>query len=72
VRARDVAVTRVYEVCLLGIITYVAASSPGKAKMKVIRSATEAGYWRIGESLSGLRCKRVSNVPTDATILEAR
>lgn len=63
--------TRVYEVCFLGITTYVAAASPGKAKMKAMRSAKEAGYWN-GASFKGLRCKLAANVPLDTTILEAR
>lgn len=63
--------TRVYEVCFVGITAYVAATNPGKAKMKAVRSAKEAGYWH-GASFKGLRCKLAAHIPLDTKILEAR
>lgn len=62
--------TRIYEVYFVGITAYIAATSHGAAKIKAMRSAKEAGYWR-GKSLAGLRCRLAVDLPSDATVLEA-
>jgi len=35
----------------------VKAESAGKAKYKAMLAAREAGYWKPGKSLKGLRCR---------------
>jgi hypothetical protein len=62
--------SEVYIVEWLGIVSYVRAVSKDKAKMRVMRSAREAGYWRPGKSLSGLRVRLAAHVPPDAVVFE--
>jgi hypothetical protein len=62
--------SKVYIVEWLGVVSYVRAVSRDKAKMRVMRSAREAGYWWPEKSLSGLRACLASYVPPDAVVLE--
>jgi hypothetical protein len=62
--------TEVYIVEWMGFVNYVRAVSKDRAKMRIMRSAREAGCWSPGKSLSGLRVCLASYVPSDAVILE--
>ena len=53
----------------LGVTTYIYAVSRDKAKMRAMRSAREAGYWKTGESLKGLRVVEASYVPPDVSVM---
>jgi hypothetical protein len=52
-----------YEVEWMGIRTFVSAPNRNKAKMRVMRMARNAGYWRPGQSLKGLTCRLAAYVP---------
>ena len=63
---------RVYRVEWQGITAFIRAVSRDKAKMRAMRSAREGGYWKPGQSLSGLRCTVASYVPPDEPVIESR
>jgi hypothetical protein len=63
--------TKVYEVQWFGVTSYIAASTASKAKRRATKSAQTAGYWRSGESMTGMRCRLARCVPTDVTVVEA-
>ena len=62
---------RVYLVEWLGVLAYIRAVSRDKAKMRALRSAREAGYWRPGQSLEGLRVVLATYVPPDVAVMGA-
>jgi hypothetical protein len=63
---------RVYRVEWQGITGFIRAVSKDKAKMRALRSAREGGYWKPGQSLSGLRCTVASHLPPDEPVIESR
>lgn len=63
---------QVYLVEWLGVTAYILAVSKDKAKMRAMRSARDAGYWRTGESTRGLRCVLASYVPADVAVMDGR
>ena len=63
---------RVYRVEWQGITGFIRAVSKDKAKMRALRSAREGGYWRPGQSLSGLSCTLASYVPPDESVIESQ
>jgi hypothetical protein len=50
---------------------YVRAVSRDKAKARAMRSAREAGYWKPGQSLKGLRAIVATYVPPDVAVMES-
>lgn len=63
---------RVYRVEWKGVSAFIRAVSRDKAKMRALRAVRESGYWKPGQSLSGLRCTLASYVPPDAAVLDGR
>lgn len=63
---------QVYLVEWLGISAYIRAVSKAKAKMRAMRSAREAGYWRPGQSLAGLKVILATYVPPDVAVMDGR
>lgn len=63
---------QVYLVEWLGVTAYIRAVSRDKAKMRAMRAARDAGYWRTGESTRGLKCTLASRVPADVAVMDGR
>lgn len=61
---------RVYLVEWLGVRAYIRAATRAKAKWKAMRSAREAGSWRPGQSLEGLRARIAPFVPSDVAVMD--
>jgi hypothetical protein len=64
--------SRVFLVEWLGVSAYVDAESHAKAKRMAMCSARDAGLWRPGESLAGLRCRLAAYTPPDVAVEVAR
>lgn len=65
-------IEQVYLVEWLDVLAYIRAVSKAKAKLRAMRSAREAGYWKPGQSLSGLKVIVATYVPPDVAVLDGR
>ena len=63
---------QVYIIEWLGVVSYISATSPARARRRAMISAQEAGYWRPGESLSGLKCRVAPYVPSNVAVMVKR